>query len=80
MFTTKYVVELDNGQIKFIQGEKNSESTSFINDFLKSEPEEDYTYNFNFYSTTSKNKYLEHLNSLKKHISFGDIYEINYCQ
>ena len=79
-FTTKYVVELDNGQIKFIQGEKNSESTSFINDFLKSEPEEDDTYNFNFYSTTSKNKYLEHLNSLKKHISLGDIYEINYCQ
>ena len=79
-FTTKYVVELDNGKIKFIQGEKNAESISFINDFLRSEHEEDDTYNFNFHSTTSKNEYLEHLSSLKKHISIGDIYEVNYCQ
>lgn len=79
-FTTKYVVELDNDKIKFIQGEKNAESISFINDFLRSEHEEDDTYNFNFHSTTSKNEYLEHLSSLKKHISIGDIYEVNYCQ
>ena len=78
-FTTKYVVEIDNDKIKFVQGEKNTESIAFVKDFLKSE-QFDENYNFNFYSTTSKNQYLEHLESLKKHISLGDIYEVNYCQ
>ena len=78
-FTTKYVVEIDNDKIKFVQGEKNTESIAFVKDFLKSE-QVDENYNFNFYSTTSKNQYLEHLESLKKHISLGDIYEVNYCQ
>ena len=78
-FTTKYVVEIDNDTIKFVQGKKNTESIAFVKDFLKSE-QVDENYNFNFYSTTSKNQYLEHLESLKKHISLGDIYEVNYCQ
>lgn len=35
--------------------------------------------NINIKATISKEKYIEKVNALKKHIQQGDIYEINYC-
>lgn len=79
LFTTKYVVEIDGGNIIFIQGNETIESKTFVDDFLKNE-NTNTNYSFNFNATTSKDNYLDKLQSLKKHISLGDIYEVNYCQ
>ena len=37
LFTTKYVVEIDGGNIIFIQGNETIESKTFVDDFLKNE-------------------------------------------
>lgn len=79
LFTTKYVVEIDCGNVIFIQGDETIESKTFVDDFLENE-NTNTNYSFNFNATTSKDNYLDRLRSLKKHISLGDIYEVNYCQ
>ena len=77
----KYVVELKNETITFLQGEKCDESFDFISYFLEEETDENFhLYSFNFEPLIDKKAYIEQVEKLKKHIQIGNIYEINFCQ
>ena len=77
----KYVVELKNENITFLQGEKCDESFDFISYFLEEETDQNFhLYSFNFEPFIDKKVYIEQVEKLKKHIQIGNIYEINFCQ
>ncbi len=77
----KYVVELKNETITFLQGEKCDESFDFISYFLEEETDQNFhLYSFNFEPLIDKKTYIEQVEKLKKHIQIGNIYEINFCQ
>ncbi len=77
----KYVVELKNETISFLQGEKCDESFDFISYFLEEETDQNFhLYSFNFEPFIDKKAYIEQVEKLKKHIQIGNIYEINFCQ
>jgi para-aminobenzoate synthetase component 1 len=77
----KYVVELKNETISFLQGEKCDESFDFISYFLEEETDQNFhLYSFNFEPFIDKKVYIEQVEKLKKHIQIGNIYEINFCQ
>jgi para-aminobenzoate synthetase component 1 len=76
-----HVIGLENENFTFLQGEKTEESFNFINYFLEEETDQNFhQFNHEFIPRTSKAKYLETLNEIKKSIQRGDIYETNYCQ
>jgi para-aminobenzoate synthetase component 1 len=77
----KYVVKIKNEHFEFVQGEKNEESFSFLNEFL----EEETDLNFHIIENeikarTSKENYLSHVRKIKEFLQRGDVYEVNYCQ
>ncbi|MBI1836495.1 MAG: anthranilate synthase component I family protein [Flavobacteriia bacterium] len=77
----KYVVELKNEKISFLQGEKCDESFDFISYFLEEETDQNFhPYHFNFKPRIDKSEYLNKIKELKKHIQLGNIYEVNFCQ
>lgn len=77
----KYVVEFNNENFNFIQGEKNDESFDFLNHILEEETDNNFhQYPFDFKERISKNVYIQQVNSLKNHIQQGNIYEVNFCQ
>ena len=80
LFTTEFVVEIFNNKAtNFLQGIENDFSKSFIFEFFKN-VNTTTKFDFKFEPTTTKEVYLNQLDSLKSHIKRGDIYEINYCQ
>lgn len=77
----KYVIELKNEEFTFLQGEKCTESFEFINFLLEEETDENFRPNhFQFKARIDKETYIQKVESLKKHIQLGDIYEVNFCQ
>lgn len=77
----KYVIELKNEEFTFLQGEKCNESFEFINFLLEEETDENFRPNhFQFKARTDKETYIKKVESLKKHIQLGNIYEVNFCQ
>jgi len=77
----KYVVELRDSQVDFVQGTKENESLDFIRSFkAKSEQKNTPPLNHKLVPRISKKDYLLHVKELQKEIQNGNIYEINYCQ
>ena len=77
----KYVVELKNEHINFVQGTKNSESIEFLNYFIEEETDQNFhSYKFEFKPRINKDEYLEKIEKIKQEIQLGNIYEINFCQ
>ncbi|MFM7684255.1 MAG: anthranilate synthase component I family protein [Bacteroidota bacterium] len=77
----KYVVQIQNENFEFVQGEKNEESLNFFNYFI----EEETNLNFHYYNKNlrpriTKEIYLSKIQKIKTYLQRGDIYEVNYCQ
>ncbi len=81
LWVPMYVVEIDNSDVEFIQGEVTAEGKSFVQDFLKVQQiTEHESYSIQLEPRTSKEEYLAHVAQLKEEIQLGNIYEVNYCQ
>ncbi len=77
----KYVVKIQNEHFEFVQGEKNEESFTFLNEFLEEEMDLNFHhYNKNLEPRTSKQDYITKLQKIKSYLQRGDIYEVNFCQ
>jgi para-aminobenzoate synthetase component 1 len=77
----KYVVKIQNEHFEFVQGEKNEESFSFLNNFLEEETDLNFhPYNKYLEPRISKQEYISKLNKIKTYLKRGDIYEVNFCQ
>lgn len=77
----KYVVKIQNEHFEFVQGEKNEESFSFLNDFLEEETDLNFhAYNKYLEPRISKQEYISKLKKIKTYLQRGDIYEVNFCQ
>lgn len=77
----KYVVEFQQEDFIFLQGEKCAESFDFIHFMLEEETDNNsHSYHFEFKPRIVKQTYLEQIGKLKKHIQLGNIYEVNFCQ
>lgn len=77
----KYLVEIQYETIFFAQGERNSESMEFITNFMQEEIDQNYhPFPHKLSPRTSKEEYLESVQSLQREIQQGNIYEVNYCQ
>jgi para-aminobenzoate synthetase component 1 len=77
----KYVVKIQNEHFEFVQGEKNEESFTFLNEFLEEETDLNFHhYNKNLEPRTSKQDYITKLQKIKSYLQRGDIYELNFCQ
>lgn len=75
------VVKMNGENFDFLQGDKTSESFKFLNFFLEEETDQNFhAYKLDFKPVTSKEKYLENVNAIKKRIQLGDAYEVTYCQ
>lgn len=80
-WTPKYVVKIQNEHFEFVQGEKNEESFSFLNDFLEEETDLNFhAYNKFLEPRISKQEYISKLKKIKTYLQRGDIYEVNFCQ
>lgn len=77
----KFVIEFKNEEFTYLQGEKCNESFEFINFLLEEETDENFRPNhFQFKARIDKATYIQKVESLKKHIQLGNIYEVNFCQ
>ena len=74
-----YVVRLKNNVGHWIQGEKDEQSSNFVNDFISNEVDQEEL-NIHLAPQTSKKEYLNQVNSILSRLQQGDIYEVNYCQ
>ena len=77
----KYVVQIQNENFEFVQGEKNEESFEFLNYFIEEETDLNFhLYNNSLKARISKEEYLSALEKIKIYLQRGDIYEVNFCQ
>jgi para-aminobenzoate synthetase component 1 len=80
-FVPTCMVKLDHENFEFLQGEKTNANFEFLNYFLEEETDQNFhELKINWKSRTTKDRYLNNVVELKKHIARGDIYEVNYCQ
>ncbi|WP_316830194.1 anthranilate synthase component I family protein [Pedobacter aquatilis] len=75
-FVPEYLILGKNGETEVILGEKSV--LNLINGYKVSTENEKLKVNIG--SRISKSEYIHKVNALKKHISRGDIYEVNFCQ
>lgn len=81
LFCPQHVVKLTSNGLEWLQGQKSETSNSFVQDFILNLSNEDHSkQQIQFNSRIAKETYLSKVNTLKKHIQRGDIYEINFCQ
>ncbi|GAB5416190.1 MAG: anthranilate synthase component I family protein [Crocinitomicaceae bacterium] len=74
------VVEIANNQaVKAVQGELTELVVRSVQDFFQSSGKS-FEWKANMKARTPKEVYLQQLDSLKGHIQYGSIYEVNYCQ
>ncbi len=74
------VVEVVNDQaVNAVQGNLTESVKQTVHEFFRSS-EKSFDWSANMKARTSKAEYLKQLDSLKKHIQYGSIYEVNYCQ
>ncbi|MFT5858925.1 MAG: para-aminobenzoate synthetase component 1 [Flavobacteriaceae bacterium] len=77
----KYMVELDHGHVKFVQGMKESESIRFIEAFMEVEIDQNFeAFPHALKTRISKDEYLLKVKAIKQEIQNGDVYEVNFCQ
>jgi para-aminobenzoate synthetase component 1 len=65
---------------RFIWGAHVKEHEVFANNFYTLLNEKNAGLTTDFQATTSKNRYFDQFEKLKKALQRGDIYEVNYCQ
>lgn len=81
-FVPRFIFELKNN--KFIISYRDSESSKTIKDIFN-DIKNTQSVNFSikkimFRTRFTRNEYLNIVNSIKRHIKAGDIYEMNFCQ
>lgn len=77
----KYMVDLENENLHFVQGEKDTEALMFLDHFMQEEIDENFkSFPHKLTPRISKEEYLKNVRSLQESIQKGDIYEVNYCQ
>lgn len=77
----KYVVKIQNEHFEFVQGEKNEESFTFLNNFLEEETDLNFHhFNNELKPRTKKSNYTDKIRNIKSFLQRGDIYEVNFCQ
>jgi para-aminobenzoate synthetase component I len=81
LWKPKYVVELRNNTINFLQGVENQGVKNKI-ETLKNKIFKEKTSlpKLKFTARTSKENYIKNVVSIQKEIQLGNTYELNYCQ
>lgn len=75
------VIRLEKENFKVIQGRTNPDMLAFIERILEEEMDNSYrNLKIELKPRTDCNRYIQRVQSLKKEIQFGNIYEVNYCQ
>lgn len=75
------VIRLEKENFKVIQGRTNPDMLAFIERILEEEMDNSYrNLKIELKPRTDRNRYIQRVQSLKKEIQFGNIYEVNYCQ
>jgi para-aminobenzoate synthetase component I len=75
------VIRLEKENFKVIQGRTNPEMLAFIERILEEEMDNSYrNLKIELKPKTDRDRYIQRVQSLKKEIQFGNIYEVNYCQ
>lgn len=77
IYVPEYVVQIDGDSFNFLQGESNEELKKEIKHFLNDSHAVEKA---KLLPRTSKEDYLQHVQSLKNELQYGNIYEVNYCQ
>lgn len=75
----KFVIEISDSQIKFLKGESNDEVEEVI-EKMSREVFKSENNSIHLKPSTPKDVYLEKVSKLQKHIQYGDIYEVTFCQ
>jgi len=82
-FQPEIICELRDGQLRigYLKGEKSEDNIDRIyREILNWELSEEEQAFIDVKARVSKEEYLNSVGELKKHIAYGDIYEVNYCQ
>jgi para-aminobenzoate synthetase component 1 len=82
-FQPEIIVEVGNEVMKIRYLEDTNSAASIdkvFKEILASEVKEEKPHNIEVAPRISKDDYLRSVNKLKHHISYGDIYEVNFCQ
>lgn len=75
------VICLEKENFKVIQGRTNPDMLAFIERILEEEMNNSYrNLKIELKPRTDRDRYIQRVQSLKKEIQFGNIYEVNYCQ
>ena len=75
----EFVVQICDGQIKFLKGEENIEVLKIIEEFT-GDREMSKRDTIELQPSFSKKQYLDKVKKLQDHIQYGDIYEVTFCQ
>ncbi len=83
-FIPNYLFFKESDKI-FVEILPDTQTTSFKNELLKAIRKVEYQSSVSpssleLHSKMSKTAYIDAVEQLRKHIKFGDIYEVNYCQ
>ncbi|MFT5778017.1 MAG: para-aminobenzoate synthetase component 1 [Crocinitomicaceae bacterium] len=77
----KYMLEIDQENVKFVQGEKDGVSLAFIEQFMEAEIDQNYdAFPHRLKPRISKDEYLRHVKEIQNEIQKGEAYEVNFCQ
>ena len=77
----KYMIELSNENLHFVQGTTDHESMEFIELFMEKEIDQNFSsFPHKLNGRIKKDDYLNHVRAIKDEIQNGDVYEVNYCQ
>lgn len=77
-FSAKHIVIAIKNQL-YVKSSAPEYLQSLLDNKIKNSSSDKHC-TFNLKPTISKNEFLEKIESLKKHIQLGDIYEVNFCQ
>lgn len=80
LWVSETVVEVQETETTLLQGQLNSEKSTFLEEFLRAPSTNTQKQSIPLLPRTSKEHYLKCIEKIKDHIQFGDIYEVNYCQ
>ena len=74
------VIQITDGKIHFLQGEPNDKWDKDLEKIINSNADLVEQENIELKPRISKDEYLLKVDSLKRHIQLGDIYEVTFCQ
>jgi anthranilate/para-aminobenzoate synthase component I len=74
----KYMVEFDHENLVFVQGERDSESLTFMENFMEEEIDQNFqAFPHRLQPRISKSEYLRHVTDIQELIQQGEVYEVN---